>query len=203
MLLNHAKILLVEDHPLYREALVNELRQFLPTAQLLPTATITETFRLIQQQHSFTLALLDLNLPDSDGLNSLLAIHQLLPAVPIAVISANENTDLRDSALQLGADVFINKSASTGEIREAITRLIDPELGDITSDNATAPIALTVRQQQVLFLLAQGKSNKEIAITMELADTTVRDHVTEILRRLDAGNRTEAVVKAQQLGLLG
>jgi DNA-binding NarL/FixJ family response regulator len=201
-------ILLVEDHPLYRAALVNELQQFLPAARILQAGSIAEAFKLIDAWSQFRLAILDLNLPDSDGLKSLLAIRQLIAGVPIAVISSDESIDVQESALQMGADVYINKSATAHEIRESIGRLID--VADIALKTDTSrfvqslnTVSLSVRQQQVLLLLAKGMSNKEIAVTMDLADTTVRDHVTEILRRLESTNRTQAVVKAQQRGLLG
>jgi DNA-binding NarL/FixJ family response regulator len=193
-------ILLVEDHPLYREALVNEIQQFLPTAHILQASSIAEAFALTQSHGNLRLAILDLNLPDSDGLKTLLAIHQLIAHVPIAVISANENLDIRDSALKLGANVFINKSATSAEIRDSLAHLIDLDANNTAKQ--MAPVSLSVRQHQVLLLLAKGMINKEIAVTMGLADTTVRDHVTEILRRLEASNRTEAVIRAQQLGLL-
>lgn len=194
---------------MYREALVSEIQQFLPSAYIVQAGTIKEAFELIQVHSSFRLTILDLNLPDSDGLKSLLAIHQLIAHVPIAVLSANENPDIQESALQLGADVFISKSSTAREIRESIARLIDMETTNAAKvKEAARPILpeksvlLSARQQQVLLLLAKGMSNKEIAGAMGLADTTVRDHVTEILRRLKAGNRTKAVVRAQQLGLL-
>jgi len=193
-------ILLIEDHPLYREALVNEIQQFLPTAHILQAGTIAEAFAQIQAHNNLKLAILDLNLPDSDGLKSLLAIHQLIAHVPIAVISANESAEVRDSAIHLGADLFISKSSTAAEIRASLAHLIDLDVS--VQPRQVNSASLSIRQHQVLLLLAKGMSNKEIAATMGLADTTVRDHVTEILRRLEASNRTEAVIRAQQLGLL-
>lgn len=204
-------ILLIEDHPLYREALVNELSQQLPAVRFLQAGTITEAFDHIQTNDNIKLTILDLNLPDSDGLKSLLAIHQLIPHVPIAVISAAVDSDTKNSTLQFGAAAFIEKTSNTLEIRNALAHLIDfdfiepakaTHIDALSISAPPPPVILSVRQQQVLLQLAKGLSNKEIATNMGLAETTVRDHVTEILRRLEASNRTHAVVRAQKIGLI-
>jgi len=205
-------ILLIDDHPLYRDALRPVIHQLAPTVNIAEAGSIAEVFRLIDGQPTFDLVLLDLSLPDSDGLKTLLPILQLLPETPVVVISASENHHLVFHLLNAGARGYIPKSASSEVIKNALLLVLSGEtyvpsvILESLSHSSAAELdletALTHRQEEVLQLLAQGYSNKQISHLLQIADTTVRAHVSEILHQLHAHNRTDAVVKAQQLGLL-
>jgi len=205
-------ILLIDDHPLYREALRPVIHQLATQVCLFEAASIMEAFRLIEEQTTFDLVLLDLALPDGGGLKSLLPVSQLLPDTPIVVISANENHNLVVHLLNAGARGYIPKSAGSEVVKNALLLVLSGEtyvpsivldrLSRSTERTLDSDVALTQRQEEVLRYLAMGFSNKQIANVLNIAETTVRAHVSDIMHHLHARNRTDAVVKAQQLGLL-
>ncbi len=205
-------ILLIDDHPLYRDALRPVICQLARIVNIFEASCISEAFRLIAEQPGFDLVLLDLALPDSDGLKSLLAVSQLLPNTPVVVVSASENHHLVVHLLSAGARGYIPKSADSEVIKNALLLVLSGEtyIPSVVLDSLSHPsevefdseAALTRRQDEVLQLLARGYSNKQIGNVLDIAETTVRAHVSDILHHLHAHNRTDAVVKAQQLGLL-
>lgn len=205
-------VLLIEDHPLYSKALGEELRQFFPEMELEGAQSIAEVFTLLETRPAFDLILLDLTLPDGGGLRSLLAIHQLAGDIPIVVISANENKNTIEAALKSGARGYIPKSANSNVIKSALTLVMSGEtyIPSILFENNTlyssermqTDPGLTDRQYEVLQFMARGCSNKEIGSNLAIAETTVRVHATEVLRKLQVHNRTEAVLRAQELGLI-
>ncbi len=206
-------ILLIDDHPLYRKALEPVIHTLAEVVNLFEAASISQAIALIENQAPFSLVLLDLTLPDSDGLQSLIPICQLLPDTPVVIISACENRQMIINALKAGARGYIPKSADSAIIENALALVLNGEIyipsamldgaSDLTLIEQGEVTALTGRQGEVLKLLAQGYSNKQIGRTLEIAETTVRVHVSDILQQLHVHNRTGAVIKAQQLGLLG
>ena len=206
------KILLIDDHPLYREALRPVIQQLASQVCIFEAACIEDAFQLIEEQLEFDLVLLDLALPDGGGLKSLLPISQLLPDTPIVVISASENHNLVVHLLNAGARGYIPKSADSKVIKNALLLVLNGEtyVPSIALDGLLHPAeaaidantVLTRRQEEVLQYLAMGFSNKQIARALNIAETTVRAHVSDIMHHLHAHNRTDAVVRAQQLGLL-
>ncbi len=205
-------ILLIDDHPLYRDALKPVIEQLAQTVNISEAASLSEAFTHIEKQTDFDLVLLDLTLPDSDGLKSLLPISQLLPETPVVVISASENNHLVVHLLSAGARGYIPKSADSEVIKNALLLVLSGEIyiPSVVLESLSHPAEiefdpdamLTRRQDEVLQLLARGYSNKQIGKLLDIADTTVRTHVSDIIHHLHANNRTDAVVKAQQRGLL-
>ncbi len=204
-------ILLVDDHPLFRDALRPVLHQLAPRVCVFEAACLAEAFRLIEEQAGLDLVLLDLALPDGGGLKSLLPVLQLLPETPVVVISASENHHLVVHLLNAGARGYIPKSADSEVMKNALSLVLSGEtyVPSLALDGLSLParmfegeVALTRRQEEVLQYLAMGFSNKQIANTLNIAETTVRAHVSDIMQHLHAHNRTDAVLKAQQLGLL-
>ncbi|HEB54877.1 MAG TPA: response regulator transcription factor [Gammaproteobacteria bacterium] len=207
-----SNILLIDDHPLYRDALRPVIHQLARRVNIFEASCITDAFRLIDEQPELDLVLLDLILPDGGGLKSLLSVSQLLSNTPIVVISACDNHNLVIQLLNAGARGYIPKSAGSEVIKNALLLVLSGEtyipsvaLGSLSGANTLeidAETVLTQRQDEVLQLLARGYSNKQIARVLNIAETTVRAHVSDILHHLHAHNRTDAVVKAQKLGLL-
>jgi len=205
-------ILLIDDHPLFRDALKPVIYQLAQAVNIFEASSITEAFTQIERQINFDLVLLDLTLPDSDGLKSLLPISQTLPDTPVVVISASENNHLVVHLLSAGARGYIPKSAGGEVIKNALLLVLSGEtyipsvvldsLSHLAEMEFDPDAVLTRRQDEVLQLLARGYSNKQIGNVLDIADTTVRAHVSDIIHHLHANNRTDAVVKAQQLGLL-
>jgi len=213
------KVLVVDDHALVRDALrgvLGELRAELRDgAGVVEAANWRQAAQAIARHPDVDLVLLDLGLPDRDGLEILAELRERHPATSVVVLSGRQDRASVARALELGASGFIPKSAPREVMLSAFNLIlaggmyIPPEIlahraGERAAarpGTAGADPALTERQLEVLALLMQGKSNKAICRALDLAEPTVKNHVTAILRALKASNRTEAVVAARALGL--
>ncbi len=203
------KILLVDDHKLVRAGLVLVLKQMEDGVELLEAGTAREAVALSETHSDLSLVLMDLDLPDGSGLEALSAIHAKQPALPVVILSAMEDQAMVSRAMELGARGFIPKSAS-GEVMVNSLRLVlsggiclPPGYGETARGDGNSEMPnLTHRQLEVLRLMAQGNSNKEIARDLEISENTVRVHISAIIGALDATNRTEAAYSAMRLGLI-
>jgi DNA-binding NarL/FixJ family response regulator len=211
-------ILLVDDHTLFREALIHVLNQLEQQAVVYEAADAEEAARLITHTRNLDLVILDIDLPCMDGLTALPMLRELAPTVPVVVLSGSESSQHVKKAIDQGAVGYIPKSCSSHEMLSALRIVlqgdiyIPPKLlgkvslanfstansGDIEHSQST----LTARQVAVLDRMAKGLPNKSIARELNMAEGTVKLHVAAILRILNVRNRTEAVIKAAQLGLL-
>jgi DNA-binding NarL/FixJ family response regulator len=210
------KVLLVDDHVLIRDALRGVIHELVPEAMILDAPECRQARRLIEQNLDIQLVLLDLTLPDGDGLAMLAELRRNYPAISVVVVSAHCERESVIRALDLGALGFISKSASrdvmVNALRlvfaggvyippEAVARSSPPEPEVATTRRLSpADLGLTDRQLDVLALIMQGKSNKLISRALDVAEPTVKHHVTAILKSLKVSNRTEAVVAVSDLG---
>ncbi len=211
------KILLIDDHFLIRVAIGDTLRSIARDATIVEASDATQAERLIGTEADLQLVVLDLSLPDGNGLTLLQRLRQTHPALPVLVVSAETGQDAILHALDLGAVGFIPKSAPQSVMEHALRLVfaggtyVPPEAiarnsGAGASSNALpAPgrpsLALTARQLEVLALMVQGRSNKWIGRALDLAEPTVKHHVTAILKALNATNRTEAALAAAAMQL--
>jgi DNA-binding NarL/FixJ family response regulator len=217
------KYLLVDDHALIREALRGVLNELDEGAKILEASRWSDAARLLDEHSDLTLVLLDLGLPDRDGFAALEEARAHHPKIPIVILSANCDRDNVVKALDLGAVGFIPKSGEREVMLSALRLVfsggvyIPPEIlsrsapprgpsaasgrrADGPAPTLPADIGLTVRQIDVLALMMRGKSNKAICRILNLAEPTVKNHVTAILKALKASNRTEAVIMVGALG---
>lgn len=211
-------ILLVDDHTLFREALLHVLKQLDENAVVFEAGNAEEAAQLISHTRNLDLVLLDIDLPDIDGLTALPDLRELAPTVPIVVLSGSETAAHVVRAMDNGAVGYIPKSCSSHEMLGALRIVMQGDvyippklLGKLgtsalplipSNDLKSTSGILTSRQIEVLRLLAQGLPNKSIARKLQLAEGTVKLHIVAILRALDARNRTEAVMEASRLGLI-
>ena len=215
-------ILLVDDHTLFREALLHVLRQFDNTAMVIEAATAKEAIRLAAHYHDLDLILLDLSLPGLNGLSALPELHELRPTAPLVILSASEDSADIQQALNAGAMGYIPKSSSSHEMITALRLVLAGEiyvppamLAALEAlESASSPVdtassleerdidGLTPRQVEVLRLMAQGLSNKGICKRLNVAEGTVKLHVTAVMRALNTCNRTQAVIEATRRGLI-
>lgn len=211
------KILVVDDHVLIREALRGVLKELQDDATIVEAPDSRQAMQRIAEDPDLELILLDLNLPDRSGFDVLAELRERHPAISVVMLSASNDRDDIAKALDLGALGFIPKSAQR-EIMLSAFKLIfsggiyvPPEiLGRPQPAQAIRPqsgrppsaaeLGLTDRQMDVLALMMQGKSNKAICRVLNVAEPTVKNHVTAILKALKATNRTEAVIVAGALG---
>jgi DNA-binding NarL/FixJ family response regulator len=216
------KILLIDDHALIREALRGVVKELKDDAVIIEASNGQQAMRLVDEHPDLGLILLDLNLPDRNGFDVLAELRERYPAISIVVLSALNDRDNVARALDLGALGFIPKSA-TRELMLGALRLVfsggiyippdilarrepvpsQPSSGTSgTEPRPSSPrdLGLTDRQVDVLALMMQGKSNKAICRVLDLAEPTVKNHVTAILKALKVSNRTEAVIAVGTLG---
>ena len=203
-------ILLVDDHPLFRSGIgsvVTELDAEVRTAEV---SSCEEALTEIDAGSDFALILLDLNLPGMDGMTGLSKLRDAAPATPIVVLSASENTAKIKQAISAGAKGYIPKSAGRDIILNALRLVlsggvylpINIMMETPTPSSAGTDEHLTPRQLDVLQWLVRGRSNKEIASLLGMAENTVRVHVAAILKFLGVKNRTEAGFAAASRGLI-
>ena len=212
------KILVVDDHALIREALHGVLRKVTRDAIILEASNCAQTMEAVASHPDISLILLDLNLPDRDGFSMLAELRERNPAVSVVVLSATQDRANVIKALDIGAMGYIPKSARNEVMLSALQLVfaggiyIPPEILAREHLSHSAPsgggraivspgdLGLTDRQLDVLALMMQGKNNKSICRTLNLAEPTVKNHVTAILKALKVTNRTEAVIAVTELG---
>ena len=204
------RILVADDHPVVRDGLIAMLKTQPDFHIAAEAADGQETVRLALV-HKPDIILLDLEMPGTDGLEALRYLRQELPTLKVLVFTAFDTDERILGAVQAGAKGYLLKGAPREEVFNAIRvisqggSLLQPviasKLMQHVADNRWVE-ELTEREMDVLRLLAKGMTNKEIAEGLVITERTVKFHVSSILRKLDAGNRTEAVSIAAQHGLV-
>lgn len=212
------KILVVDDHTLIREALRSVLKELKGDATVFEASDSRQAMTLVAEHgNELGLILLDLNLPDRDGFATLSELRERYPAVAVVVLSGQQDRASVVKALDIGALGYIPKSGQRDVMVSALQLVfaggiyIPPEIlarSDTAETEAPparpkatpAELGLTGRQLDVLALMMQGKSNKAICRVLDLAEPTVKNHVTAILKALKVTNRTEAVIAAREMG---
>lgn len=198
-------VLVIEDHPLYSDALVLTLQNLFQNSKVITACRLSEALEI---GHSPSLIILDLRLPDVMGLDGFVRLQERFKNVPIALISAIAKDDVIRQFKSMGAAGYIPKSASQDDLRTALKALAEggrhfpkgfnEENGaDTENDPAMRLFELTPQQSRILTLICDGKPNKQIAFELDLAEATVKAHVTALLRRLGVRNRTQAVLAVQ------
>lgn len=213
-------ILLADDHALFRDGMRYVLQQLADEVEILDAASFPEADKIASSRPGIGLALLDLNMPGSDGALSVRAFHVKYPAIPLVVVSGSERREDMERVMEYGAMGFISKMTS-GKVMVGALRMVldggiylppqllqqavenlEPGNGADKRSRRTNDYGLTPRQVEVLQHLARGLSNKEISLDMNLAEGTVKIHVAAIFQTLHVNNRMDAVLAAQRLGLL-
>lgn len=198
------KILIVDDHPLFRAGFHAVLDQSSLDAQVLSVSSVQEAMQILQRDADVGLVLLDIHLRGDDGFNALKVIGAKFPTTACIMISGDEQDGIGARAVSAGASGFIPKSFTADEMVAAIQQVMN---GDIfvpaAAPGATATSdALTLRQLEVVTMLGRGCSNKEIARALDVAERTVKAHVSAVFEALNVRNRTQAVLAAQRRGFL-
>ena len=219
------KILIVDDHALIRDAMQGVLKRLQRGVVVLEASDSQQAFAIIAGNPDINLILLDLTLPDRDGLLVLAELRDRYPTISVVVLSALQDRANVQKVLDFGAAGFIPKSARREVMLSALQLVfagsvyIPPEIlapegfAEATPSQqyesrpsesrpivSLADLKLSERQQDVLALMMQGNSNKVICRALNLAEPTVKNHVTAILRALKVSNRTAAVVAVNELG---
>lgn len=203
------RVVIADDHPLVRRALAASLDQVLSGAEITEVGSLPEATAALERGDT-DLLLLDLQMPGMSGLASLAALRSAYPAVPILVVSANEDPLIMREVLEFGASGFLPKSTPVAEIGAAVAAILAggiwlPEAASVAyldeseSELAQGIAELTPQQRRVLILLTDGKSNKQIAFELAVTEATVKAHLSQIFRKLGVRSRTQAVISARRL----
>lgn len=208
------RVLIADDHPLYRDALRAILPRACGATDIVEGACQQDVMARVTSDSDFDLIVLDLNLPGAAGLSCLRYLRGAAPLTPIIVVSGNDEPETMSEVVLAGAAGYVPKSAPSdvliGAIRlimaggtylpaAAAMTLRRPKPAALPSSGPAAGEPLTSRQMRVLRLLAQGLSNKQIARELEISEITVKAHVSLILRKLGVSNRTQAAIEARKL----
>jgi DNA-binding NarL/FixJ family response regulator len=215
------KFLVVDDHALIREALRSVLGELCAEAVVLEAASCERAINLIGDHPDLSLILLDLQLPDRGGFEMLTELRESHPAISVVMLSAFSDRENVVRALDIGALGFIPKTEAREVLLHALRLILAggiyvppnvlssapsalPPIPGAPKRSSPAPtpgeLGLTERQLDVLALIMQGKSNKLICRALGLAEPTVKNHVSAILKALQVSNRTEAVLTVAAFG---
>jgi DNA-binding NarL/FixJ family response regulator len=198
------KILIVDDHPLFRAGFHAVLEQSDLEAGVLSVSSVPEALQALQRDGDIGLVLLDIHLRGDDGFKALKTIGERFPTTACIMISGDEQHGVAARAISAGASGFIPKSFTADEMIAAIRQVLS---GDVftpapASLTPAEPSGLTLRQLEVISMLGRGFSNKEIARALDVAERTVKAHVSAVFEALNVRNRTQAVLVAQRRGYL-
>jgi len=211
------KILIADDHPLYRMALSGLLTQLDKKTDIIDCNDFDELqAEMAADSPKPDLIVLDVRMPGKSFEDVLTELRNDFPLIPVVVISASEEISVMTKAIKLGADGYIPKS-STREVLISAIRLVlsggkyipsqafamsvqDPvsQSNAVKTGTENATHSLTKRQKNVLDLMSKGQSNREIAEALNLAESTIKVHITAIFRTLGVNNRTQAVLHAKE-----
>jgi DNA-binding NarL/FixJ family response regulator len=213
------KLLLVDDHALLRDGLALLMAQQFEGVQVLQAGTLAEAHLALRAHPDVRLVLLDLGLPDGNGIDALPRLRDEAPQAILVALSADEKRETVLAAIAAGAAGYIPKTSQSGAMLQALhvvlsggVHLPAAVLEQRASERPGATAAggahrspedlgLSPRQLDVLKLLVEGKSNKLIARDLLMSESTVKTHLEALFRRLGANSRTQAVVAAARLGL--
>jgi DNA-binding NarL/FixJ family response regulator len=205
-------VLLVDDHALFRDGLALLLREVSPDVVVFHAGSIEQGLRQAQMAPLLDLVLLDLALPGLGGVEGLRLLRDAAEAVPLVVLSGNDDPAMVRQCIEAGAMGYVLKTSDSRTMIAALRRVFGGAVylppaseGHAGLRAPPAPHAtlalLTPRQREVLQRLVQGKPNKVIARELGIHETTVKSHVTVLLQVLGVQNRTEAVVAVRHLDL--
>jgi DNA-binding NarL/FixJ family response regulator len=206
------KVMVVEDHPLFCEALSMTLREGFAIEEVAAVTTLAAAIDALGDGDEPDVVFLDLNLPDVSGVDGLIRIKTVKPDVPVIVISSLNDNRVVDSVLKNGAAGFVSKDSSREKIIEAFQTVADGgryepddyvEIDDPDRYGNALLLRrlsdLTPQQGRILAAICEGKLNKQIAYDHAISEATVKAHVTAILRKLGVQSRTQAVLIAQKV----
>ena len=205
-------VLIVEDHPLYKQALDDLMRLSFPDAAVLTAGDAAEAFAIIDAERTevvdASVVLLDLSLPGLSGLELIDQVHTRYPGLQIVVISGSDDPLRVSVCLGAGVRAFVSKSTPPDRIVDLIGRALRGRVTNavwLAADgqrnlDSLQRVHLTSRQVQVLGLICQGYTNKQIADALQIIEATAKAHVSAIFKELGVVSRTQALLAAQRLG---
>jgi DNA-binding NarL/FixJ family response regulator len=209
------QVVIVDDHPLFRAALKSAVCAACATGEFFEADSVATLFDTLERHPSVDLLLLDLNLPGAHGFSALAYLRGAYPELPVVVVSARDDPTTVQQAMAFGAQGYLSKSANADSICASVRAVLRGDFvtpadyrGGSTGlpDHAALEIAerlaqLTPQQFRVFSKLCAGRLNKQIAYELQITEATVKAHMTAIMRKLGAANRTQTALLAARLTL--
>ena len=199
-------VYVIDNHPLMRDALTTLLRRAHPDLEVIPLNQLSELQPAVNLHGNPILVCLDLKLPDTSGLSGVRQLATQYPDAPLAVISAVPAREMATWCEEAGASAYIEKTAEPAQILHTLRSLLNGAADGNGHEQAEPvplePIRLSKRQQQLIGLLDEGLSNRDIAEHLGISEHTVKVHLWRLFRRIDVKSRTQAVAWARRNGLL-
>jgi DNA-binding NarL/FixJ family response regulator len=198
-------VYVIDDHPLMRDALTMLVHRVKPGLKIIPIHKLNVVESTVEKNGPAELFCLDLQLPDTLGMSGVQVLKAKFPNVPLAVVTSSSASEFEQRCMEAGADVFIEKSNSPAQIIAALRGLLVSEEDAAAGDAATpaGPTKLSKRQKQLILMLDQGLSNRDIAEKLNISEHTVKVHFWRLFRRLGVNSRTQALHFARTNGWLG
>lgn len=197
------KIVVADDHPLFRTALSKLLRQIIKPSHIAEAGTFYEMEELIQNNYIPDILILDLKFPGLSSLDAIQRIRHKLEFTTIIVVSMNTDSNIIQAVMSKGINGYISKNMPSKEFCENIKKIIQgqmvvsfipDEIPEFTTSLLSVPL-LTDRQKEVLSLLVQGYSNKQIASKLDISPSTVKIHVSSILQIINLPSRAKIIAQ--------
>lgn len=206
------RLLLIDDHPLFCDAMAMTVGEIFDAPRIQTAATLKDALKRVAETLP-DLIVLDLNLPDVDGVDGLIRLRLAAPDAKIIVVSSISDNRVTSSVLDSGAVGFVPKGSPRDELVRAFQLIatghiytpedfVVPQADFLSQENQTIVeklASLTPQQSVILNLICEGKLNKQIAYDLSIAETTVKAHLTAIMRKLGVQNRTQAVLLAKKV----
>ncbi len=207
------RIVIVDDHPLFRGALKQALSASFEAAEIVEAGSLDELTAKLASGLEVDLILLDLTMPGVQGISGLVFLRGQYPEVPVVIVSANDDPTTIRRCMECGASGFVPKSEPVERIRQAVRAVLDgnvwtpPDVdlsaavsGDETTNDLLVRLSsLTPQQVRVLMMLGEGLLNKQIAYKLGVSEATIKAHVSAILQKLGVDSRTQAVIAVNRI----
>ena len=196
-------VYVIDDHPLMRDALTMLVQRVRPGLKVVSVAKLNSLEATVERQGTPELICLDLKLPDTLGLSGVHAVKAKFPDVPLVVVTGSEASECEAACLEAGANLFLEKASPPNTIIEGLRTFLPSPKAEVATEGAVAaPTKLSKRQKQLILMLDQGLSNKDIADKLTISEHTVKVHLWRLFRRLGVKSRTQTLHFARTHGLL-
>ncbi len=196
-------VYVIDDHPLMRDALTMLVQRVRPGLKVVSVAKLNNLESTVERQGPPELFCLDLKLPDTLGLSGVHAVRAKFPDVPLVVVTGSEASECEAACLEAGANLFLEKASPPNTIIEGLRTFLPAPQDEASEGGTSAPTKLSKRQKQLILMLDQGLSNKDIADKLTISEHTVKVHFWRLFRRLGVNSRTQALHFARTNGWLG
>ena len=196
-------VYVIDDHPLMRDAITMMIHRVKPGLKVVSVHKLNVLESTVERQGEAELFCLDLQLPDTLGMSGVHAIKAKFPNGPLVIVTSSDANEYERACLDAGADLYIEKSQNPNQVIDALRSVLIGEQEAQQADTPAAPTKLSKRQKQLILMLDQGLSNRDIAEKLSISEHTVKVHFWRLFQRLGVNSRTQALHFARTNGWLG